>query len=155
MEKNHKVLKFQLIIKERVFKMVPGNLIDVKEYNGEGYKPVVDYDNWRVAVLNYCDELLPENISKMQRHDETDEVFVLLKGECTIFLAEGEAEIENIYAQKLEPYKIYNVKKSVWHNHTLSRDAMVLIVENKDTNNDNSPLKELSKNQREIIIRLA
>ncbi len=129
-------------------------LLEIKTYNKEGYRPVIDYDSWRVAILNYCDELLPENITKLQRHDETDEVFVLLKGKCILFLGEGEEEISEIYTQSMEPFKLYNVKKSVWHSHTLSEDAMVLIVENKDTTDANSPEIELSKSQRKKLIEL-
>lgn len=129
-------------------------LLDIKTYSEEGYRPVIDYDSWRVAVLNYCDELLPENITKFQRHDETDEVFVLLKGSCILFIGEGDEEITEIHAQPMEPLKLYNVKKSVWHSHTLSQDTMVLIVENRDTTDANSPEIKLSKNQRNQLIRL-
>ncbi|MFP4016283.1 MAG: cupin domain-containing protein [Halanaerobiales bacterium] len=134
--------------------MTDKNLLEIKEYYGEGYKPVIDYDKWRVAILNYCEELLPENISNMQKHDQTDEVFVLLKGECTLFIADGTDEIGNIYARKLKPLKMYNVKKSVWHTHTLSEDAMVLIIENKNTSENNSPVKELSKEQQQELVKL-
>ncbi len=130
-------------------------LLEIKTYNEEGYRPVIDYDSWRVAVLNYCDELLPENITKMQRHDETDEVFVLLKGSCILFLGEGEDEITDIYAQPMEPLKLYNIKRSVWHTHTLSEDAMVLIVENKDTTDANSPEIDLKDSQCNKLIELA
>ncbi|MDZ7672493.1 MAG: hypothetical protein U5K53_06635 [Halanaerobiales bacterium] len=127
-------------------------LIEIKEYNLEGYKPLVDYDQWRVAILNYCAELLPENINKVQKHDETDEVFVLLKGKCILFAAEDKNNIKNIYAQEMQPLKLYNIKRSVWHTHTLSKDAVVLIVENRDTTLANSPEKELTKKQQETII---
>ena len=131
------------------------DLIEIKEYKEEGYKPVIDYGDWRVAVLNYCAELLPENIKKMQRHNQTDEVFVLLSGNCQLFLAEGDKKIENIYVQKMEPFKMYNVKRSVWHSHTLSEDAMVLIIENKDTSLENSPEKELTEKQQQKIVELS
>jgi len=91
----------------------------------------------------------------MQRHDKTDEVFVLLKGNCILFLGEGEDEINEIYAQPMEPFKIYNVKKSVWHSHALSKDAMVLIVENEDTTNANSQEIELNDSQCKKLIELA
>lgn len=45
------------------------NFIEVSEYVEEGYKPVVDYKTWRVAVLNYIDELLPSQIRTMQKHN--------------------------------------------------------------------------------------
>lgn len=127
---------------------ISNQLLDVRQYTEEGYSPVIDYDKWRVAVLNYCDELLPWNITKMQRHDETDEVFVLLKGEFVLYIGEGDQTIENIHAVELEPYKLYNVKKGVWHTHTLSKDASVLIVENRDTSLMNSPEIQLSERQR-------
>lgn len=122
-------------------------LIEIKEYNSEGYKPLVDYDSWRVAVLNYCTELLPKNIKKVQKHDETDEVFVLLKGKCILFIVED----KNIFAYEMKPLKLYNIKRSVWHTHTLSKDAVVLIVENSDTNLANSPEKKLTKKQQKTI----
>ena len=34
-------------------------LLEVKEHTAEGYKPVIDFEAWRVAVLNYSPELLP------------------------------------------------------------------------------------------------
>ena len=129
-------------------------LIEVNQYKLDGYKPVVDYKSWRVAILNYCEELLPGSIDKMQRHAETDEVFVLLKGRCILFVAEGEQEIGAIHAQDMEPLKVYNIKKSVWHTHTLSEEAVVLIVENRDTDLANSPEKNLSQEQQKKLEKL-
>lgn len=127
-------------------------LLEIRDYTKQGYSPVIDYESWRVAILNYTDELLPENIKTISRHDETDEVFVLLQGRCVLFLGLGNQEITDIFGEDMQPMKIYNIKKAVWHTHTLSKDAMVLIVENKDTTVDNSPVRELSDNQRKTII---
>ncbi|MDP3284403.1 MAG: hypothetical protein Q8M56_08250, partial [Desulfobacterales bacterium] len=99
-------------------------------------------------------DLLPENITAMQRHNETDEVFVLLRGCCVLFIGEGDEKVTDIFAENMQPFKIYNVKKSVWHTHTLSRDAKVLIVENRNTVLDNSPFSSLTVTQREIIAAL-
>ncbi len=129
---------------------IPAELLEVSEYGGEGYQPLIDFETWRVAILRWTDELLPENLDRAQRHDETDEVFVLLAGRCILFLLDG----DEVYAQDLEPLKLYNVKPGVWHTHTLSLDATVLIVENYDTTGDNSPEKPLSKAQRECIVEL-
>jgi len=82
-------------------------------------QPLIDYDKWRVAILRYCDELLPERIFAMQRHNETDEVFVLLEGRCILFLGKGQDTITTITAVDMVPRKLYNVKRGVWHNHTL------------------------------------
>ena len=129
-------------------------LLEVKEYYGEGYRPLIDYKSWRVAVLRYCDELLPQNIAKMQRHDETDEVFVLLQGRCILFIGEGRDELTKILPQEMEPQKFYNVRRSVWHTHTLSKDAIVLIVENSDTALINSPEILLSEPQKKELLAM-
>jgi hypothetical protein len=131
---------------------VPEKLLEVREYKKEGYSPVVDYGAWRVAILNYNDQLLPENLTAMQRHNETDEVFILLRGNCILFIGEGNQKVTDIFAENMQPFKVYNVKKSTWHTHTLTKDAMVLIVENRDTTFDNSPFCPLSDRQRQMIV---
>lgn len=133
---------------------IPISLLEIHEYCGEGYKPLIDYEKWRVAVLRYIDELLPENIEKMQRHNETDEVFVLLDGRCILFIGEGDEQITKIYAQDMELLQLYNVRRSCWHTHTLSPDATVLIVENRDTDQHNSPEIVLNSNQKAELLRL-
>ena len=130
-------------------------LLEVRQHDDPGYQPLVDFETWRVAVLNFAEELRPENLTNMQRHNETDEVFVLLKGRCILFLGEGEEEVTRIHAQPLEPNKIFNVKRAVWHHHTLSEDAMVLVVENRDTTYDNSPFCDLSTAQQKKIQNLS
>ncbi len=129
-------------------------LLEVREYTGEGYRPLIDFGAWRVAILRYHPELLPRHIERMQRHDETDEVFVLLAGRCILFLGDGSDEVTRIFAQDMEPLKLYNVKRGAWHTHTLSENASVLIVENRDTTLDNSPTIALSESQRAELERL-
>ena len=133
---------------------VPEKLLEIRQYLDVGYKPLIDYDEWRVAILRYIDELEPQNIKKMQRHDETDEVFVLLEGRCILFLGEGDEDVTDIFAQDMEPLKLYNIKRSCWHTHTLNEDATVLIIENRDTSDHNSPEIALRQNQRASIIEL-
>ena len=135
--------------------MIDRSLLEIVEYKGVGYKPLIDFGGWRVAVLRYIDELLPENIIAMQRHDETDEVFVLLQGRCILFLGAGGESVEHIHTVDMEPLKLYNVKRYCWHTHTLSEDAVVLIVENRDTTEKNSPSIPLTDVQQASIIETA
>lgn len=128
-------------------------LLEIRYYDGIGYQPIVDYEAWRVAILRYHPELEPNAIGTMQRHDETDEVFVLLSGRFILFLGEGKEDIGAIHAVELEPLKAYNVKKGTWHTHTLSRDAAVLIVENRDTVDSNSPTRVLTPAQCAVIVQ--
>lgn len=34
---------------------INSNLLEIKDYTDEGYCPVIDYNKWRVAILNYCE----------------------------------------------------------------------------------------------------
>lgn len=134
---------------------VPKSLLEIKEHLGPGYQPLVDYGEWRVAILRFEDVLRAENIHNMQRHDETDEVFVLLQGECILFLGSGTEAVGEIYGIRLAPNKLYNVRKGCWHNHVLSEDAIVLVVENLDTTFDNSPRIPLSQVEMQEIRKIA
>jgi mannose-6-phosphate isomerase-like protein (cupin superfamily) len=132
---------------------VDSSLLAIHQHNGEGYRPLVDYGAWRVAVLNYSPDLLPERLTRMQRHNETDEVFVLLEGRCILFIGEGQERVTRCHAEDLRPGWVYNVRRAVWHTHTLSRDAKVLVVENRETTYDNSPFCPLSVELQGEILR--
>ncbi len=134
--------------------MIDPHLLEISEYTDEGYLPLIRYGAWRVAILNYIDELLPQNIGKMQRHDNTDEIFVLLKGHCLLFVAAGTDRVEKIHAVEMQPLKLYNMKRGTWHTHTLDQAATVLIIENDDTGPANSPEITLTPQQREQLIQL-
>lgn len=125
--------------------------ISVTKYMGEGYQPMIDYESWRVAILRYCEELEIQNLKSMQKHDESDEVFVLLKGNCILFAGGDGEDIQDVSGIIMEPLKLYNVKKGVWHTHTLDKDGTVLIVENQNTSDENSATKQLTLSQIEEI----
>ena len=130
-------------------------LVEILEYNGEGYRPLVDYGGWRVAILRYIDELAAENIKTMERHNETDEVFVLLAGKCVLFLGAGTSEIGEIRAVNMLPHKLYNIRRGVFHTHVLSQDATVLIVENQDTGDANSTKLDITEDQCDLVVNLS
>jgi ureidoglycolate hydrolase len=130
-------------------------LLGIHEYVGEGYKPLVDYGVWRVAILNYIDDLQPDHINEMERHTETDEVFVLIHGRAVLLVGGRQTHVDGIYPQVMEFGKIYNVKRNVWHTILLSRDASVLLVENRNTSRLNSEYTSLTMDQRKSILEQA
>lgn len=127
-------------------------MLEISEFTGIGYKPLIDYGTWRVAVLRYIDELIPDQIERVERHKETDEVFVLLFGQAILFMGEGEAQIEKLYPVVMEPGKFYNVKRNAWHVAVLSRDASILLVENRDTGKSNTDYAPLSPELRAFLV---
>ncbi len=121
--------------------------IDVTAYTGEGYKPVIDFEAWRVAILRYCEELEVQNLMTMQKHNASDEVFVLLSGNCTLFTGGNGENLDEIDGIVMEPLQLYNVKQGTWHTHTLDREATVLIVEKECTSDLNSPTLPMTEQQ--------
>jgi hypothetical protein len=130
-------------------------LLEIREFTGIGYKPIFDYGTWRVAILRYIDELIPEQIERIEYHNETDEVFVLLAGQAVLFLGEGETNVVALHPQVLEPGKLYNVKRGAFHLVVLSRDASILLVENRDTGAGNSTSVPLSAELRKFVVETA
>ena len=128
------------------------NLLEISEFSGIGYKPLIDYSTWRVAMLRFIDELIPDRVERVERHRETDEVFVLLAGQAILFIAEGDWELTALKSLVMEPGKLYNVKRNAWHAVILSQDASILLVENRDTGTANTDYTALSAPFRQSII---
>jgi ureidoglycolate hydrolase len=130
-------------------------LIEVRDFSGAGYEPLIDYASWRVALMRYSDPYHPEKIDRVERHVDTDEVFVLLAGQVTLLVGDGETCAERLVPQDMEPLKLYNVKSNVWHTILFSRDAAVLIVENRDTGSHNTQFAALTPEQRALLLDVA
>ncbi len=128
------------------------NLLEMHEYLGEGYKPLIDFNCWRVAALRYLDELQPDKISYFERHNETDEVFVLLQGQAVLFMGEGGEKVETVHPVVMRNSVFYNVRRGAWHTVALSRDATILLVENRDTARENSDYCDLSPEQSRFLV---
>ena len=111
--------------------------MDIYEFNGEGYMPLIDYNGWRVAIINFSEKLLQENICKMERHLETDEVFILLNGEANLYVG------EEMKKYIMEPGKFYNIKCGEWHCISMKKDSKVAVVENSDTGKKNTEYRYL------------
>ena len=55
----------------------------------------------------------------------------------------------------MNPFQLYNVKRGAWHSHTFNEDAKVLIVENHDTVDVNSPFVYLMPGQCQQVINVS
>lgn len=116
--------------------------LEILDYTGAGYAPVMNYGDWRVAVINYSEEFKENNFEKIERHNLTDEVFILFEGEGTMVIGE---KLEKI---PMEKGKIYNVKKGVWHANFMTPGSKIIIVENHDTGAENTDYLYVGKNEK-------
>ena len=106
--------------------------LDILDYEGEDYMPVHAFEGWRVAYLNHASRFTKEGMKYIERHMETDEIFILLRGEASLLIGEDCTPVP------MEKFKTYNVRKAVWHNILVSADAKVLVIENDNTSEANS-----------------
>ena len=106
--------------------------LEIKEFNGEGFSVLISYNNWRGAIINSCERLKEKNLKKIERHLDSDEVFILLEGKAVLFTGKDKKK------QKMEKGKLYNVKKGMWHCIALEENSKVAVVENNDVCESNS-----------------
>ncbi|MBQ6679813.1 MAG: hypothetical protein IJM76_07325 [Lachnospiraceae bacterium] len=116
--------------------------LEIRSYDGPGYQPLVDFGAWRAAVLNDDPQKYrPETLNQAERHLETDELFILAAGRCTLLIGDAEGDMPGpgtLRPVVMEPGKFYNIKKGVWHNLLTEEETRIIIVENADTTRDNS-----------------
>jgi hypothetical protein len=126
---------------------------EVFDFVDVGYHKLFHHQSWRIAILNYIDELEIDQINYVEAHSETDKVFVLLTGSCTLVFAHvNDQNIDKFECVQLEVNKVYKVPQGTYHTSVLSKDAKVLIVEEENTDNHNSPRIYLSPEDRQRLI---
>jgi ureidoglycolate hydrolase len=127
-------------------------IMQISEYNGPGYRPLIDSSGWRVAILRWDPSMLPEKMEFMERHTQTDEVFVLLNGLATLILGGNGPQANCEFLQDMQKGKLYNVKRNAWHAIFTSQDAAILIVENQDTGEENTEYSRISEGNKQEIL---
>ncbi|KAA3632488.1 MAG: hypothetical protein DWQ02_14700 [Bacteroidetes bacterium] len=103
------------------------------ELNEPGFFPFLIRDGWQVAKLNYIAEQHINNIQKIEVHQQTDEVFVLLKGSAVLIIADLQNEKPLFKIKSMQPLSVYNIPKGTWHNIAMEEGSEVLIVEKSNT----------------------
>lgn len=112
--------------------------LDILTPRQTGFQTLVNYGSWRVAAARFHPGEKPGRPDSLSRHLETDEVFVLLNGSCTLYIG-GTGECPaTVSMVEMEPGSVYNIRKGTWHARTLTPETLVLIVENRMTGDFNS-----------------
>lgn len=136
-------------------KMNLSSYLEHKNYTGDGFKSLITLEECRVAVLNYFDGVSPEKFNRIERHMLTDEVFILIKGKADLIIFENPSDNDGFTCTPMLIGELYNVKKAVWHQVIMSKDAKIVLFERADTSKDNSeyifPSDEFLRPIRESI----
>ena len=117
--------------------------LEICSSNQEGFKPLIDFGSWRVALSNGPSVYERKEIKSLSRHLETDEVFALLKGSCLMLTAGNGDAPGKITKTWMEIGQLYNVTKATWHGTILMPGTTVLIVENNDVGPGNSETRDI------------
>jgi hypothetical protein len=115
--------------------------LEIYEWEQQGYQPLVFSHDWQVALLNWKPAFELEKAGEIERHNQTDEVFVLVKGQAVLFTLSAEGEV---LAVEMTPHLVYNVTAGTWHNLIATRDASWVIVENRGTHLGDTELRRMT-----------
>ncbi|GAA4964058.1 hypothetical protein [Algibacter aquimarinus] len=123
-------------------------MIETYKIEGDGYHPFLIREGWQVAQLNYQEEQHIDNIKKLDVHLETDEVFVLTKGNSVLIAAKIEDGEPVFELQLMEQQKVYNIPQDMWHNIAMEEGSEVIIIEKSNTHISDFEFFELSKEKQ-------
>jgi len=118
------------------------------EYKDAGLTRVYENGKWMVGIKNWKPANDIANLDCLERHNETDELFVLLAGKCVLLSAtETAGGGLEIAATAMEPLKVYNIPRSLWHNTVTMKDTKLILVEDSSTGSKNSDVIQLDAAQ--------
>lgn len=108
-------------------------LIETYYENENGYHPFFIRDHWQVAQLNYLPYLSFTTIDRIERHQHTDEIFVLMKGRAVLIAATVENNQACFECILMQPGVTYNIPANTWHTIAMDEAAEIIIVEKSNT----------------------
>lgn len=128
--------------------------IEAFEFTGEGMNRVYENDAWTVGIKNYKPANDRSSFDVLERHNETDELFALIAGACTLVYAdEADGKLE-FAAVPMELGKVYSIPQGLWHNTITVPGTKMVLIEDSSTGMSNSELYDLKDEELEEIRRL-
>lgn len=125
------------------------------EFTGEGMQRVFENEKWTVGIKNWKPANDVTGIDCLERHNLTDELFVLIEGACTLVYANETDKGLEFGAVKMEKDKVYNIPATLWHNTITQKDTKMILIEDSSTSMDNSDILNLDEAQIAAVRGLA
>src|SRR5258708_1902669 len=122
-------------------------MIVIERYSpkGAGYNPFLIRNGWQVAQLNYRADLQASALRRVERHRDTDEVFIMIQGSSVLLAAEDTSSGFRFESVRLQPGVTYNIPAGLWHAIAMSPHDIVIIVENANTHLDDVTYRDLNE----------
>ncbi|MGN8646291.1 cupin domain-containing protein [Gracilibacillus sp. HCP3S3_G5_1] len=129
-------------------------IIEQYAFNEEGMQKVYSNNDWMVGLKNWKPSNDIDGFNSLEKHNETDELFVLLEGGCNLVFGEESAGDWQFGNVRMEQGKVYNIPKGLWHNTITTKDAKLVLIEAPNTSMENSEIIELKGKQIEKLKEL-
>ena len=101
-----------------------------------GFDVVCKNELFKWAFITLSDQYAYGQVKIMKRHNESDEGFVLIKGQATLLTGDP---IEKAYIKtELKTGTSYCVEAGTWHYLAVTEDALVFVVENSEVSGANT-----------------
>jgi mannose-6-phosphate isomerase-like protein (cupin superfamily) len=125
------------------------------EFTGEGMQRVYENEKWTVGIKNWKPANDITGIDCLERHNKTDELFVLTEGACTLIYANETENGLEFSSVQMEPGKVFNIPATLWHNTITQKDTKMILIEDSNTSMENSDIFNLNEKQIAAIRSLA
>lgn len=119
----------------------------IHEFQEQGMNRVYENPSWMVGIKNWKPMNDISGIDRLERHNETDELFILLNGQCTLLFANEQSKGLKIEYVPMEAGKVYQIPAGLWHNTVTQKDTKLALIENSSTCAANSDELLLTQEQ--------
>lgn len=90
-----------------------------------GFCPVAETKKFKCAYITIADQYMHGEVTQMKRHNDSNEVFTLVRGSGVLLTLE-----EEFTETPLEIGASFMVSAGTWHYLAISNDAIVFVTEN-------------------------
>ena len=110
-------------------------MIEILKDIKSGFSTQTVFEGWKIAFITYSDQY--DQMKCVKRHTKTDEAFLLVEGNATLYTSDEQTPTK-FTETELQPKTVYNVKQNTWHHLKVSKNALILVVENSNTSKENT-----------------
>lgn len=110
--------------------------------DSNGFCPIIRNSNFLCAFITPSAAYSFGKVSEMKRHNDTDEVFVLLEGSAVLITKDDIKE--KCQVTNLSLGTAYTVKAGTWHYLALSNNGKVFVTESGNIDPKNTDVANVS-----------
>ena len=115
-----------------------------------GFELICTNNSFKCAFITRSAQYAPGQIKAMKRHNESDEVFILIQGKA--MLVTGEPTQKQYMKTALQSGISYCVEAGTWHYLAVSEDALVFVTENSQVSGENTD--EICIEEYDVIVEV-